>query len=171
MKNLHLGGARDLWRSLAPTTDCCPMKKVLYADEVEKILSEVHFQHMAFERPWDNWVSLVMSRTRRYSKITCTVKAPVISWIQRSPCSACATVRCFLIVLPTALHKQGAMFSRDFPCTQRSVQNKALFPSPSSMKIEVENNCSTGPSVTLGRWSHDRVPSVRLSHNHLMRSA
>jgi len=53
MKNLHLGGARDLWRSLAPTTDCCPMKKVLYADEVEKILSEVHFQHMASARPWE----------------------------------------------------------------------------------------------------------------------
>ena len=56
MKNLHLAGARALRSNFAPSIGCCPMKKAMYAEEVEKILSDVHLQHIMSGWFSDNWI-------------------------------------------------------------------------------------------------------------------
>ena len=103
--------------------------------------------------------------------MTWTVRAPKISVVQRSPCNACATVLFFLIRGPTVAQRQGATSASDFPSSQRSDQNKAVWPSPKSTDIEAWNIASTMGSFSSGSRCHDRATSVRIIHSHLMRSA
>ena len=56
MKNLHLAGARALRNNFAPSIRCYPMKKARYAEEVEKILYGVHFQHIISGWFSDSWI-------------------------------------------------------------------------------------------------------------------
>ena len=81
MKNLHFPGASVLWSTLAPSIGCCPLKKAKYAEAVEKVLSDVHFQQNLSSWFSSKWVLRTRSQIWRYCKSTCTVSAPKMSWI------------------------------------------------------------------------------------------
>ena len=105
----------------------------------------------------------------RYSRSTCTVRALEISLVQLSPGKACATVLCFLMRDPTALHRQGASSEMDLPCNHRSVHNNALRPFPNSTYIDAMNIASTIDSDSSGSKCQERASSARRYHSHLMR--
>ena len=102
-------------------------------------MSGVQSQHTRSSKLSSMCTSLKKSQISRYSRITCTVRAPEMSKVQRLLVSASATVRSLFALPPTALERHGAMHEMERPCNQRSVQKRALRPFPISTEIEASN--------------------------------
>jgi hypothetical protein len=113
-KKRHLPGACTFQMRSTPANEVLPKNSARYAELEENYPVDDHFQ-MNLSGWSDMWKFCRRSQRRRYWTTTSTVRAKVMSRIQRRPESASHTIRDFLILGGTALQRSGANWRIEHP--------------------------------------------------------
>jgi hypothetical protein len=119
----------------------------------------------------DRWKFCRKSQRRRYWMTTGTVRAKVMSRIQRWPESASRTERDFLILGGTAFQRSGANWRIEHPLSQRSDQNKAREPSPTCTVTDASKKAWADRSALKKYLDQFLSESTRSSHSQRRRNA
>lgn len=116
-----------------------------------------------------SWNGCTISQMARYSKITCTVGAPLMSLTHVKSRKASATVLVCLILSGTARKRHGARCSMALPNSYLSNQNRVLLPFPTCTDTEALKRAVMIGSLGPGNKGQDLDASERRSHSHLKR--